>query len=83
MLRNYAKMVVRNVRRHAGYAAINIGGLALGLACCLMIVLYVGDELSFDRFHANAGRIASSHGSAKATPVPRSSVLRERRRRSP
>jgi len=54
MLRNYLKVVLRNIRRHAGYSFINIVGLALGMACCLMIALWVADELSFDRFHAKA-----------------------------
>ncbi len=54
MLRNYLKVVFRNIRRHAGYSFINIAGLALGMACCLMIALWVADELSFDRFHEKA-----------------------------
>ncbi len=54
MLKNYLKIVIRNIRRHAGYSFINIAGLALGMACCLMIALWVADELSFDRFHEKA-----------------------------
>ena len=54
MLRNYLKVVFRNIRRHAGYSFINIVGLALGMACCLMIAMWVTDELGFDRFHEKA-----------------------------
>ncbi|MCJ7486939.1 MAG: ABC transporter permease, partial [Candidatus Aminicenantes bacterium] len=54
MLKNYLKVVFRNIRRHAGYSVINIVGLALGMACCLMIAMWVADELSFDRFHEKA-----------------------------
>lgn len=57
MLRNYVKIAFRNLRKQGGYTAINIFGLALGLACCLLIMLYVADELSYDRFHTKADRI--------------------------
>lgn len=57
MLRNYFKIALRNLRKHVGFTAINIFGLAVGLACCLLITLYVVDELSYDRFHAKADRI--------------------------
>ena len=54
MLISTIKIVLRTIRRHAGYSFINIFGLALGMACCLMIALWVADELSFDRFHEAA-----------------------------
>ncbi|MFO7733441.1 MAG: ABC transporter permease [Candidatus Aminicenantes bacterium] len=54
MLKNILTVVLRNIRRHAGYSFINIFGLALGMGCCLMIALWVADELSFDRFHEKA-----------------------------
>jgi len=57
MLKNYLKIALRNIRRHKGYAAINIAGLAVGMACTLLILLWVQDETSFDRFHVNADRI--------------------------
>jgi putative ABC transport system permease protein len=57
MFRNYAKVALRNVRRHWGYSLINIAGLAVGFACCLLIALWVLDELSFDAFHKDADRI--------------------------
>ena len=57
MLRNYLKVALRNLWKSKGFTAINIIGLASGLAVCLLIVLYVGDELSYDRFNLNADRI--------------------------
>ena len=54
MLKNYIKVVLRSIRRQAGYSLINIAGLAIGMACCLLITLWVFDELSYDRFHENA-----------------------------
>jgi putative ABC transport system permease protein len=57
MLYNYFKIAIRNLWRNKVYTFINIFGFALGLAVCLLIFLYVGDELSYDRFHQNAHRI--------------------------
>lgn len=57
MLKNYLKTAFRNLVKHKGYTFINISGLALGIACCLLIMLYVKDELTFDRFHENADNI--------------------------
>ncbi|WP_018620049.1 ABC transporter permease [Spirosoma luteum] len=57
MLRNYLKIAWRNLVRYKGYTFINVFGLAIGLACCLVIFLYVQDELLFDRFHTKADRI--------------------------
>ena len=57
MLTNYLKIAWRTLRKQRGFAFINIFGLAIGLACCLLIMLYVLDELSFDRYNANADRI--------------------------
>lgn len=54
MFKNYLKTAFRNIRRHKGYTFINVTGLTLGMACCLLIMLWVFDELSFDRFHKNA-----------------------------
>ena len=53
MIWNYIKVALRSIKRHKGYAFINIAGLAIGMACCLIIMLWVMDEMSFDRFHAN------------------------------
>jgi putative ABC transport system permease protein len=57
MLKNYLKVAFRNIIRHKGYSFINVTGLALGMGCCLIIMLWVMDELSFDRFHENANQI--------------------------
>ena len=57
MLKNYIKIAVRNLIRFKIYSFINILGLAVGIACCLLIVLYIHDELSYDSFHKNADRI--------------------------
>jgi putative ABC transport system permease protein len=57
MLGNYIKIALRNMKRHKGYTFINIAGLAVGIACTVFILLWVQDELSFDRFHENADRI--------------------------
>ena len=54
MLKNYLKITIRNIKRHKGYSFINISGLAIGMACCILILLWVKDELNFDRFHENA-----------------------------
>jgi putative ABC transport system permease protein len=51
MLRNYVKIALRNIIRHKSYSFINIAGLAIGMACCFLIILWVQDELSFDQFH--------------------------------
>jgi putative ABC transport system permease protein len=57
MLTNYLKIAIRNLLRQKVYAVINVFGLAIGLLCCLIILLYVQDELSYDRFHEKADRI--------------------------
>jgi putative ABC transport system permease protein len=57
MFKNYFKIAFRSLYRNKGYSAINIFGLALGLAVCLLITLFVIDELSYDKFNLNADRI--------------------------
>jgi putative ABC transport system permease protein len=57
MLKNYFKTAVRNIKRQKAYSAINLAGLTVGLVCCLLILLWVFDEWSYDRFHTNADRI--------------------------
>ncbi len=57
MFKNYVKVAWRNISRHKGYSFLNIIGLAVGMACALFILFWVQDELSFDRFHANAGTL--------------------------
>ncbi|HNO10835.1 MAG TPA: ABC transporter permease, partial [bacterium] len=57
MLTNYIKIALRNMLKAKGYSAINILGLAVGLACCLLIVLFITDELSYDTHYANGDRL--------------------------
>ncbi len=57
MIKNSLKIAWRNISKNKAYSAINIGGLALGLATCLLIIFYVFDELSYDRFNIKSDRI--------------------------
>jgi putative ABC transport system permease protein len=57
MIKNYVQTAIRSLRRQRGDAVINVLGLAIGLAGCLLVGLYVQDELSYDRHHAKADRI--------------------------
>jgi putative ABC transport system permease protein len=57
MFRNYLKIAFRSLRKSKGFTSLNIIGLAAGLGVCLLIVLYVTDELSYDRYNVNADRI--------------------------
>ncbi|MBS1921293.1 MAG: ABC transporter permease [Bacteroidetes bacterium] len=57
MLKNYFKIAIRNLWKNKGFTFINIAGLAIGLACFIVIALYVKDELSYDRFYPNAERV--------------------------
>jgi putative ABC transport system permease protein len=54
MLKNYFTIALRNIRKHSFYSTINIFGLAVGVAACLFIMLYITDELSYDKFHKDA-----------------------------
>ncbi|MBN1273367.1 MAG: ABC transporter permease [Candidatus Aminicenantes bacterium] len=57
MIKNFLKTGFRNIKKHKGYAFINIAGLTVGLALFILIALYIQHELSFDRFHTNSDRI--------------------------
>lgn len=57
MLKNYFKIALRNLRKNPGYSFINIFGLALGMGVSILILLYVQNELSYDRYHENSDRI--------------------------
>jgi len=57
MIKNYIKIAWRNLLRHKLFSLINISGLAIGLAVCMLIMLYVAHEHSYDRFQKNADRI--------------------------
>jgi len=57
MLKNYLKIALRNFRHHKGYSFINIAGFAIGMAVCLLILIYVRQELSYDKYHKDVERI--------------------------
>src|SRR5215510_9027195 len=57
MFRNYLKIALRSLRKSKGFTALNVIGLAAGLGVCLLIVLYVTNELSYDSYNVNADRI--------------------------
>lgn len=65
MIKNYLKIAFRNLWKRKGFSAINITGLAIGLATCLLIMLFVLDELSYDRFNKKADRIYRVDGDIK------------------
>ncbi|MEP6596843.1 MAG: ABC transporter permease, partial [Ginsengibacter sp.] len=58
MIQNYFKIAWRNLIKNKGYSAINIGGLAVGMAVAILIGLWIWDELSFDKYHKNYDSIA-------------------------
>jgi putative ABC transport system permease protein len=79
MIRNYLKTAMRIMLRQKGYSFINIAGLSLGIAATLLIILYVVDELSYDRFHTNAtniyrigfkGRLQGNDFNMATSPAP-------------
>lgn len=57
MFKNYLKISLRNIKRHRSYSFINIMGLAIGIACCMLIILWVQNESNYDCFHENADNI--------------------------
>jgi len=57
MLKNYLKIAFRNLLKYKVYSIINIFGLSVGLACCILIMLFIRDELNYDKFHKNADQI--------------------------
>jgi len=72
---NYVKTALRTIRRHKGYSLINVSGLAIGLTVCMLIVLWVLDEWSFDRFNTNASQIYRVYRNESATQKNSSSTL--------
>src|SRR4026209_574185 len=57
MLRNHFKLAYRNLVKYKFISFINLFGLTIGLTCCLLILIYIINELSFDRYHSQADRI--------------------------
>jgi predicted permease len=73
MIKNYFKIAFRNNIRHKAYSFINISGLAIGMACSILILLWVNNELSYDRFNTNADqlyRLTCNAGDFKAAVSP-------------
>ncbi len=87
MLNHYLKIALRNVFKQKAYSFINIFGLAVGIACCLLVILFVRHEKSYDLFHENGSRIfrvnlekktpAGSTELSAGQPVPLLPALRE------
>lgn len=67
MFRNYLKIALRNIIRQKGYSFINIAGLAVGMACCMLIYLYISHEVSYDAYHQDADRIYRIASSRQTT----------------
>jgi len=61
MFGNYIKMTLRMLRKNKIYSLINISGLTIGMTCCILILLYIQYELSYDKYHENAGDIYRIH----------------------
>jgi len=87
MLKNFFKIVFRNISRQAGFTLINVTGLAVGLAASLLILMWVLDELSFERFNEKAEQIFMVHQDqfytgqrfrVPVTPHPCAPVWKER-----
>ncbi len=86
MFKNYLKIAWRNLLKNKGYSAINIGGLALGMAVTLIIGLWMNDELTYNRYFKNKDKIAQvfqsqtfngNTGTGPAIPLPLEPALRE------
>ncbi len=73
MLKNYFKIAFRNIIKHKAFSILNITGLAIGMASSILILLWVQNELSYDRFHTKADqlyRLTCSAGDFKAAVSP-------------
>ena len=85
MIRNYLVSAMRSIRKNKINSLVNIFGLSLGLACCLLILLWIRDEMSFDRFHVNFDRIhrvvsdwpKHNWNGMEGTPQPLATEIRE------
>ncbi|MDR6944185.1 ABC transporter permease [Mucilaginibacter pocheonensis] len=82
MLRNYLKIAYRQLLRQKMYATVKIGGLALGIAACFLIGLYIHNEMTFDRFYPGADRIFRVVGDGEmsrglAWPAPMSKAIQQ------
>ncbi|MGD8537939.1 MAG: ABC transporter permease [Candidatus Aminicenantes bacterium] len=82
MIKNYFKITWRNIKNNKIYSFINIMGLAIGMACCILILLWVQDELSYDKFHENYSDIYQTipelqNTKVNANPLALAAVFKE------
>ena len=86
MLKNYITIAFRNLWKNKVYSGINIIGMAIGLACCLTIGLFIWDELGYDRFHTHGNNIyrvvekqvqAGDMYNVAVTPTPLADALKK------
>jgi ABC-type antimicrobial peptide transport system permease subunit len=86
LLWNYIKTALRLIRRQKAFSLINISGLAIGFTICMLIMLWVADEWSFDRFHSNSSQIyriyrdesaVQPNSTSALTPPPMAAALKE------
>jgi len=70
MIKNYIKIAIRNILNKKSYSLLNIIGLSFGMACCILILLFIQDELSYDKFHEKAERIYRITTSTNRDNVP-------------
>jgi putative ABC transport system permease protein len=82
MLKNYIRIAIRNLLKHKGYSFINLFGLAIGLACCILLANLILNELSYDKFHEKAVRIhrvilAIKGETETSTPAPLAPALEQ------
>jgi len=87
MLRNYFKIAIRSLLKNSVYSFINITGLSIGIACSVLILLWVADEYSYDRFHSNYNSIyklyqsqqwAQGIGTGNAMPFPLKETIKDK-----
>jgi putative ABC transport system permease protein len=85
MIKNYIKTAIRSLLKNKGFTTINVLGLSLGLATCLLIVFYVFDEISYDQYNANTDRIyrlntdikfGGNESSYAVSPAPAATALK-------
>ncbi len=77
MLSNYIKIAFRNINRHPTYAAINIIGLSIGIVCSLLLLLFILDELSYDKHHPHAEQTfrVASHITIQDTEITMATTM--------
>src|SRR5215213_4169463 len=85
MFKNYFKVALRYLSKHKDYTFINVAGLSVGIACCILIMLFVKSEWSFDRFHSKSETIyrawlqehyKGEYFKNTSTPIPLGPVLK-------